>query len=100
MAVKVIMTWDVVGGRDQEYFEFMIREFLPGAQKLGFELSDAWATYYGDQPQILVAAVVPTRRSAEHIMSSAEWGSLNNRLMDFVTNYTFKIVPARGGFQF
>ena len=30
MAVKVLMTWDIAGERDQEYFEFIIGEFIPG----------------------------------------------------------------------
>jgi len=49
--VKLIISWDIVQDREQEYFEFVIREFIPGVQRLGFELSDAWATVYGSQPQ-------------------------------------------------
>ena len=35
MAVKVLMTWDIAGERDQDYFEFIIGEFIPGVQRLG-----------------------------------------------------------------
>ena len=59
MSTKLIMSWDITPQREQEYFEFVVREFIPGIQELGFELSDAWATIYGSQPQILVGAVVP-----------------------------------------
>ena len=34
MSVKVIMTWDIAAERDQEYFEFIIGEFVPGVQGL------------------------------------------------------------------
>jgi hypothetical protein len=54
MAVKLIMSWDIQPEREQEYFEFVVREFIPGVQRLGFELSDAWATVFGSEPQILV----------------------------------------------
>ncbi len=100
MATKLIMTWDIAPGREQEYFEFVVREFMPGVQKLGFELSDAWATVYGSRPQILVGAVLPTGSKAQQLLRSSEWKDLNNRLLDFVTNYAQKIVPSRGGFQF
>ena len=100
MAVKVIMTWDITPDREQEYFEFVIREFIPGVQRLGFELSDAWATVYGGQPQIMVGAVLPTFNRAQEIMLSGEWRSLENQLLDYVQNFTQKIVEARGGFQF
>ncbi|MEW6650862.1 MAG: hypothetical protein AB1453_11825, partial [Chloroflexota bacterium] len=59
MSVKLLMSWDIAPDREQEYFEFVVREFIPGVQRMGFELSDAWATVFGNQPQILVGAVVP-----------------------------------------
>ena len=100
MAVKLILTWDISPERDQEYFEFVVREFIPGVQRLGFELSDAWATVYGSQPQILVGAVLPSMTKARQIMRSNEWKSLNNQLKEYVQNYNQKIIPKRGGFQF
>jgi hypothetical protein len=100
LAVKLIMTWDIMPEREQEYFEFVVREFIPGVQRLGFELSDAWATVYGSQPQILVGAIIPSRGRAQQLLDSSEWRSLNNQLQDFVHNYDQKIVDATGGFQF
>ncbi len=100
MAVKLIMTWDISPERDQEYFEFVVREFIPGVQQLGFELSDAWATVYGDHPQIMVGALAPTENAANKLVQSAEWTSLINKLHDYVINYSQKIVRATGGFPF
>lgn len=100
MSVKLLMSWDITPDREQEYFEFVVREFIPGVQRLGFELSDAWATVFGDQPQILVGAMADNTQRAEQILNSAEWKSLNNQLQDFVRNYKIKIVEARKGFQF
>ena len=98
--VKLIMSWDITPEQEQEYFEFVIREFLPGVQKMGFELSDAWATVYGEEPQIMVTAVLPDSTNARLLLLSDEWVSLHNRLMDYVENYNQKLVTARGGFQY
>ncbi len=100
MAVKLIMTWDIVPEREQEYFEFVVREFIPGVQRMGFELSDAWATVYGTQPQILVGAMTSSTMRAQQLLDSSEWQSLQNQLQDFVHNYSQKLVEASGGFQF
>jgi hypothetical protein len=100
LAVKLIMTWDIAPEREQEYFEFVVREFIPGVQRLGLELKDAWATVYGPRPQILVGAVLPSVNKAHQILRSTEWKSLHNQLQEFVTNYSEKIVEAHGGFQF
>jgi hypothetical protein len=98
-SVKLIMTWDILPEHEQEYFEFVIREFIPGVQRLGCELSDAWATVYGDQPQILVGAVISSLNRARQLISSSEWSDLNLKLMEFVQNYNQKLIPARSGFQ-
>jgi hypothetical protein len=94
------MTWDIASEHEQDYFEFVIREFVPGIQRLGFELSDAWVTVYGEQPQIMVGAVLPSVKQVEQVMRTTEWKNLNNQLMDYVQNYSMKLVEARGGFQF
>jgi hypothetical protein len=93
------MTWDIIPGREQEYFEFVVRDFLPNMQKLGLDPSDAWFTLYGNQPKIIVAAQMATLRSVETLLEKDEWHSLITQLMDYVENYSYKIVQARGGFQ-
>ena len=99
MAVKILMTWDILPGREQEYFEFVVREFIPGMQRLGLEPSDAWFTLYGEQPQIMASAQMPTLGSLNQILESNEWSDLTRLLMDYVENFNYKIVPARSGFQ-
>ncbi len=100
MAIKIIMTWDIAPEREQEYFEFVVREYIPGVQRLGLELKDAWATVFGSRPQILVGALLPSVAKAHEVMDSPEWQSLHNQLQDYVINYSEKIVEAHGGFQF
>ena len=99
MAVKLLMTWDILPGREQEYFEFVVRDFIPGIQRLGMEPNDAWFTMYGNQPQILAAFQMPTVAALERTMASDEWQTLNQRLLDYVDHLDYKVVPARNGFQ-
>jgi hypothetical protein len=94
------MTWDIAPEHEQEYFEFVVREFIPGVQRLGFELSDAWATVYGNQPQMQVGALLPNEQKLRQLIKSAEWKNLTNKLLDYVKNYNQKVVTARNGFQF
>ncbi len=99
MAVKLLMTWDILPGREQEYFEFVVRDLIPGWQRLGMEPSDAWFTMYGQQPQILAAAQMPSINSLQRVLESADWQSLTQQLMDYVENFNYNIVSARNGFQ-
>ena len=99
MDVKILMTWDILPGREQDYFEFVVRDFVPRMQKLGLQPSDAWYTYYGDQPQIMAAAVMPSLDMMEQVIQSDDWYKLTQELLDYVEDFDYKIIPARGGFQ-
>jgi hypothetical protein len=99
LAVKLLMTWDILPGREQEYFEFVVRDYLPGIQRLGLETTDAWFTMYGDQPQILVAAKISSVSALDKILESSEWDGLIHQLLDYVEGFNYKVVQARSGFQ-
>jgi hypothetical protein len=99
MAVKMLMTWDILPGREQEYFEFVVRDFIPGMQRLGLEPTDAWFTMYGDQPQIMAAVQSTTMAGLQRILESPDWDSLTKQLLDYVEDFKYKVVQARAGFQ-
>lgn len=99
MAVKLLMTWDILPGREQDYFEYVVREFIPGVQKLGLETSDAWFTVYGDQPQIMAAVQASSLSNLKQVLNSPDWDSLTKQLLDYVEEFKYKIVEARPGFQ-
>lgn len=99
MAVKLLMTWDIVPGREQEYFEFVVREFVPGIQRLGIQPTEAWYTTYGQRPQILTGGIAENRQTMERALATDEWEKLRGRLLEFVTNFEWRVVKATGGFQ-
>jgi hypothetical protein len=100
MPVKLLMTWDISAEREQDYFEFVLGEYVPGVQRLGFEPVEAWATLYGDYPQIQVGMLAPDLANARRILRSDSWEQLQEKLFAYVKNYSYKLVPARNGFQF
>jgi len=100
MAVKLILTWDIAPDRDQDYLEFVINEFVPGVQRMGLQPAEAWATVYGDYPQIQVNILSDDIQVVQKALHSENWGKLQEKLMTLVQNYSYKIIPARNGFQF
>jgi hypothetical protein len=100
VAVKILMTWDISQENEQQYFEFVISELIPGVQRLGFHPLDAWATLYGDYPQIQVGMMAPDAESAQNALDSDGWETLREKLFEYIDNFSYKIVPARSGFQF
>lgn len=96
---KLLMTWNIRPGREREHLEFFEREFKPGLAKLGVHYHDAWYTYYGDHPHMLMGGIVEDIGSLQSALSSDEWRRLKEELLTHVTDYSQKIIHASGGFQ-
>ncbi len=102
MSVKLVMNWDIRAGRDQEYFEFVVREWVPTIQRLGLRPTCAWYTVYSrvkDIPQIMTESIANDLPTMRAILDTEDWKSLNDKLQEFVENYSQKIVHVTGGFQ-
>lgn len=97
--VKLMMTWDILPGKEEEYFEFHVREFVPALEQMGLTLHEAWLTQYGDQPRLMVEAIIPNLPRAKNVLSSNEWDDLGMHLYDLVENFDYKLVPNRTRWQ-
>ncbi len=97
--VKLLLGWTIIPGREDEFFDFVTREFEPALRELGLQAADAWLTAYGDFPQILTGILAPDLETVRRALGSDQWLRLQARLMELVTDYRQKVVPARGGFQ-
>lgn len=100
MAVKLIMTWDIAPDHEQDYFEFVINEFVPGVQRLGLQPAEAWATVFGEYPQIQVSILAEGLADVQRALNSESWSQLQDKLFALVKNFSYKVIPARSGFQF
>ena len=99
MMMKLLMSWDIKAGREQPYFEFIVREFAPKLMRLGLQPTEAWYTVYGDGPQILSGGVTSDMDSMTAILASDDWKALRDQLMTYFTNFDHKVVAASGSFQ-
>ncbi len=99
MAIKLLMTYDIIPGQEQEYFEFVVREFVPGLQRIGLQPTEAWYTTYGERPQFLTGAVTNDIEAMKQALESETWGDLKAGLLEYATNFKSKVVSSRAGFQ-
>jgi hypothetical protein len=102
MSVKLLMNWDIRSGRDQEYFEFVVREWVPTIQRLGLRPTGAWYTVYSrdkEAPQIMTESVASDLPAMRAILNTEDWKALSEKLQEYVENYSQKIVHVTGGFQ-
>ncbi len=99
MMMKLLMSWNIRPGREAEYFEFIVKEFVPRLMSLGLRQSEAWYTVYGDCPQILTGSIAEDKQTIQNILEGSEWHELMERLNEYVTDYSQKIVRAAGNLQ-
>lgn len=97
--LKLLMTWNIREGLEDEYFEFVMQEFGPGMLELGIQPTDAWYTAYGDHPQILTGGIAKDWENMQKALASEKWRRLKEELMVYVKDYEEKVVHADGGFQ-
>ena len=94
--VRLLMQWDIRAGREQDFSEFVVREFAPRLMQLGIEPSEVLYTMYGDGPQMLTLGAVESKEKLVEILQSSGWRKLHEKLLNFVTNYKHKVVPDNG----
>jgi hypothetical protein len=99
VTVKLLMSWDILPGQEQTYFEFAMKTFAPELMRMGWQPTEAWYTLYGEGPQILTAGITDSVDKMREILDSYEWEELQTRLLEYVTNFEYKVVPATGRFQ-
>jgi hypothetical protein len=96
---KLLLSWDIKPARDQEYFEFMVREFAPKISSMGLTPTEAWFSVYGDGPQIIVEGITDDLETMRQVLESEDWKALNRRLLEFVDHYQQKVVTGRSDLQ-
>ncbi|HNT73989.1 MAG TPA: hypothetical protein PKH77_03100 [Anaerolineae bacterium] len=97
--VKLLLTWDIKSGQEEDYFSFVTQEFPAILQQAGLRLTEAWYTVYGDWPQVSIGIVGDDFQTMELFLTSLQWEEAKRRLLLYTKGYHQKIVRARGAFQ-
>jgi len=98
--VKLLLTFDPLPGRREEYFSYMLGRFVPSLEQLGLTMAETWHTAYGDYPLRLTAFLAPDASTMSTVIGSDAFARLEEQLQDYVRNYSRRIVPADRRFQF
>ncbi|QPC83427.1 hypothetical protein G4Y79_03325 [Phototrophicus methaneseepsis] len=100
--VMLIMNWDVKEGKDSDYFEFIVREWATQTNRLGLRMIGLWLSIYSrddEEPRIRAEALTDDVDTMRRILRSPEWSRMQDRLMDYVENYTQKVVYTDGDWK-
>jgi len=98
--VKLLLTYDPRAEQREEYFHFVLGEFVPALEQLGLTMCEAWHTAYGDYPLRLTGFLADDMDAMQGVLTSDAFHKLERRLLIYVENYRRRVVHAGQRFQF
>lgn len=92
--LKVLISYDMAEGKEQECQEYLVNKLAPGLGRLGFRFSDVWFTIWGGSPQILGGGEVRDLDQAQEIFRSDVWAGMLNEMTSLTKNFKLRVVQA------
>ena len=96
---KILLSYDIKEQSSQAYYQFVLGEYVPAMQAFGFQMSEAWHTAFGDAPNRLIGFVCSDYQKMDDLVDDEKWLHLNIELEKYVDDFSYKVIPYRGGFQ-
>lgn len=90
--IKVLISYDMVDGKEQECQEFLANKLAPTLADMGFRVTDVWYTVWGNSPQILGGGEVDSIEEARRIFLSDRWQTIEDKLAGLTDNLKVRVV--------
>lgn len=90
--LKIMISYDMQDGREQDCQEYLINKLAPGLAKLGFRMSDVWYTVWGSSPQITSGGEVEDIAQARTIFLSQDWERLAEGMEEISRNLQVRLI--------
>jgi hypothetical protein len=97
--MKLLISYNIETDSMDQYYQFVLGQYIPAMQMMGLEMSEAWHTAYGDYPERLVGFVARDGQTMENLIYSDVWPQMNEQLREFVGEFRYKVIPYQEGFQ-
>jgi hypothetical protein len=95
----LLLRFDVSSAVQEDYYQFVIKELVPGMQRLGLYMFRAYHTAYGPPPLRQLEFLAEDIDTVRKALGSEDWGSLEGKLKEFVSDYSRKLIMYRDRFQ-
>jgi hypothetical protein len=90
--VKVIISYDMQQGKEQECQDYLVNKLAPGLARMGFQFSDLWYTVWGSSPEILGGGELDNLEKARTIFLSNTWTKLAGGMEPYTENFKVRVL--------
>jgi hypothetical protein len=96
---KIHIAFNIHRDNIEEYYRFVLGEYLPTVQAMGMRLLFVWQIEYGNYPERLLEFACADEETLNSILGSARWNRLEERLQSYTTDYSRKLFYFADRFQ-
>ena len=100
MPVKFNQYWNVMPNRTKDYEKFIIRDFIPGLNRLGIQIVAGWSVIIGAYSEIMLEGVSNDLDLLEQALKQSKYKKLNEDLLSYIKGYKTKILIPSGRTDF
>ncbi len=96
---KILVNYDILPETQEVYYRFVTTEYVPGLRDLGLYMIDVHQTIWGDYPLRMAEFVAESLEIVQKALKSEKYQELEQKFLQYTTNYSRKVIPYRPGFQ-
>jgi len=92
MPVKLNHYWTINPIKAKDYNQFILKEFIPGVNRLGMHTVAGWAVLVGEYSDIIFETVTNDLELLEKAMRNPNYQKLKQSLLQFIKSYKTKVL--------
>ena len=89
---KVLISYDMQKGKEQECQDYLVNKLAPGLARMGFQFADVWYTVWGSSPEITGGGEIESLEKARSIFNSSTWDRLAQGMNGLTDNFRVRVV--------
>ena len=96
MPVKFNQYWTVDFDKTKDYEKFIIRDYIPGINKLGIHIVAGWTVLIGGYSEIVLEGISNDLELLERALRDKKYRELNDDLLNYIKKYKTKVLVKTG----
>jgi hypothetical protein len=96
MPVKFNQYWTINEEKNGDYVNFVMKEFIPGMNRLGIHVVAGWSVLVGGYSEIIFEGVSNDLYLLEEALRNQHYNQLKDALLDHVKSYKTKVLVSNG----
>jgi hypothetical protein len=91
-----VQSWDIARGREKEYTDFVLGEYLPEMQRIGLQVLGGFHVVAGAGPNISAVTAADDLQSLDRALDTDDFPRITAYFQRFIVNYNSRLLKHTG----